>query len=316
MNDKFIVKESVVYQPKNCSSKYQKSNKFEVATNQQTHRTLIHQEAVADIQRVITKEIPMKVLRKKYESTYNSHRNMKARCLEFGIELSPQFEVFIDFLAEMGPVPNPGDTIDRIDPSGSYTIGNVRWADKLVQARNRRNVRHLNFMGETLPLVAWAERMNVPASRLRGRAQNGWTDEQIITGIRPQVKHKSFVGTTPSPFQWSRYTPWPEGDEIIWERAYQREMPSCSRAKFMLDHAKVSLGRIAEKAELLPPADEERSVEEAKLEAALIVKNNFFTRALKKANHLLDHGRMLRVEPALPVAIERQMQEILDIHCN
>lgn len=39
-------------------------------------------------------------------------------------------------VAEIGLRP-VGCTLDRIDPLGHYEPGNVRWADKLTQARNR-----------------------------------------------------------------------------------------------------------------------------------------------------------------------------------
>lgn len=45
---------------------------------------------------------------------------------------------FLEWLdANLGPCP-PGRSLDRIDNDGDYEPGNLPWADKTMQARNRR----------------------------------------------------------------------------------------------------------------------------------------------------------------------------------
>lgn len=71
----------------------------------------------------------------------NNHNRDRANYYERGISVCERWSGeggFENFLADMGHVPSPGYTLDRIDNGKSYGPNNCRWADKVTQAQNRR----------------------------------------------------------------------------------------------------------------------------------------------------------------------------------
>lgn len=48
------------------------------------------------------------------------------------------FNSFAEFIAEVGPRPTPAHSLDRENNNGNYTPGNVRWATRSEQQKNKR----------------------------------------------------------------------------------------------------------------------------------------------------------------------------------
>jgi hypothetical protein len=67
---------------------------------------------------------------------HRSFKNYGAR----GITVCARWHDLENFLVDMGPRP-PGLTIDRINNDGNYEPGNVRWATRSVQQRNKRRFK-------------------------------------------------------------------------------------------------------------------------------------------------------------------------------
>lgn len=91
------------------------------------------------------------------------------------------------FLADMGRTPFPDAQIDRTNNDGDYEPGNCRWVSRTENMRNRGNARFVEYGGRRLRLFEWSEELGVPTRLLQVRFHRGWTDEEIITGVRAPV---------------------------------------------------------------------------------------------------------------------------------
>jgi hypothetical protein len=127
-------------------------------------------------------------------SEYDTWSHIKSRCLNpsdksyrdyggRGITVCPEWlGSFETFLAYVGPKPSPLHSIDRIDNSGNYEPGNVRWAVRVEQNRNKRNNLIIEFLGESKILVEWAVELKIATGTLRSRLiKYGWTVERAFT---------------------------------------------------------------------------------------------------------------------------------------
>lgn len=106
---------------------------------------------------------------------YRIWKAMKARCYapcyknttyqRHGIKVCPEWKAsFKAFMDDMGPIPGPDYSIERLDVYGDYTPGNCIWLPLRDQARNRTNCRFYTIDGETHNLKDWSRKRGLKYS--------------------------------------------------------------------------------------------------------------------------------------------------------
>jgi hypothetical protein len=97
-----------------------------------------------------------------------------------GIKVCDRWKTFENFFQDMG-VSIEGTSLDRIDNNGDYEKSNCRWTDSRTQNRNTRSNVYLTFLGETIVVLGWAEKIGIPENTLRSRLRMGWSTERALT---------------------------------------------------------------------------------------------------------------------------------------
>ncbi len=93
-------------------------------------------------------------------------------------------ENFAAFLAHVGCMPTPGMTLP----------GNVRWATRREQARNRSTSHVLTVDGVSATVAEWSERTGIPYATICARINKlGWSAKDAVT--QPSHKWTRRTGT-------------------------------------------------------------------------------------------------------------------------
>jgi hypothetical protein len=122
------------------------------------------------------------------DPTYRRWYGMLYRCRDednpyyggAGVTVDPRWEVFENFLADMGERPD-GLTLERRDRGLPYGPGNCEWADWSTQNNNRSINRVVTLDGRTQTLTQWAAELGVPWTVVFNRVSAGWSVEEALT---------------------------------------------------------------------------------------------------------------------------------------
>lgn len=114
---------------------------------------------------------------------FKSYKDYGARGIRVFDGWLHSFPAFLEYVSALPDYGTPTLTLDRIDNDGNYEPGNLRWATRSTQRRNKRKpLTLIAFCGQSLCLTDWAKLLNVPKSLLFTRIYSqGWTIERAFT---------------------------------------------------------------------------------------------------------------------------------------
>lgn len=122
---------------------------------------------------------------RKHSAEYSAWASMIQRCHNpkhprfsdygaRGISVCPEWRSSFDaFIAAVGQRPGSGYTLERQDNNANYEPGNVIWATRIHQQRNRRNTRLIPHNHEEKTAGEWSEILGVKAKTIISRYRNG-----------------------------------------------------------------------------------------------------------------------------------------------
>lgn len=134
---------------------------------------------------------------------YKAWCSMKGRCSNPGVEqyknygargisVCDRWDVFENFITDMGERPSAKHSLDRIDNNGNYEPSNCRWATQSVQSNNKRTNRRITFDGRTLNLKQWCELLGVNYGRTQDRMDSGVGFVEAVTApLKTRFKVKT-----------------------------------------------------------------------------------------------------------------------------
>lgn len=124
---------------------------------------------------------------KNKQACYNSYQKAKRRVRSnhkgryANVEF--RFDSFEQWFAELGPRPE-GCTVDRIDNTGHYEPGNIRWATSAQQSRNRTSNVILEYNGQFMCMTDAAKASGIPYGTLERRVKAGCPPSHLFVRKR------------------------------------------------------------------------------------------------------------------------------------
>lgn len=93
---------------------------------------------------------------------------------------------FEAFLADLGPRPSSGHSLERLDVNGHYEPGNVVWATKHQQAANTRRNRFVTYQGQRVHVSEAARLSGISLRTILSRLCQGWPEDRLFLPADPR----------------------------------------------------------------------------------------------------------------------------------
>ncbi len=121
--------------------------------------------------------------------THRIWRGMLKRCVNGhpryggrGIRVCDRWQLFENFLSDMGECPVGNYSIERINNDGNYEPSNCKWLLMALQHRNTSRTVWITINNERKSLVEWCSIYNIRYSRVRDRIKFlGWEPLRSLT---------------------------------------------------------------------------------------------------------------------------------------
>ena len=124
-------------------------------------------------------------------STYSSFRSMLRRCTNpndknfarygaRGAHVDPSLSTFEGFISYLGVKKSADMTLERVDNCLWYTPGNVKWATRLEQSRNRSVSVRVVIDEREVALADAADTFGLSISTLSHRIRSGWGSDRLL----------------------------------------------------------------------------------------------------------------------------------------
>jgi hypothetical protein len=122
---------------------------------------------------------------------YSAWKSLHAR-KRAGIHVSKRWlSSFEEFYKDMGDPPTSEHLLGRKNTNLQFNKQNCEWITKVEQCRRKRNNKHIEYQGETKPLVTWCEQFDLDYLEIKKRISDGWSVHEAFK--TPTSKY--FYGT-------------------------------------------------------------------------------------------------------------------------
>lgn len=123
-----------------------------------------------------------------FSRKYRAWKAMKGRCTSpgphddcyAGVTYCEAWEDWHNFDRDVPEPPTEMHTLDRIDGTKGYEPGNVRWATRAEQSRNKSDTVRITLNGVTKSQAEWCREIGIDWRTVTTRRRRGWPLEKAL----------------------------------------------------------------------------------------------------------------------------------------